>query len=152
MEKNISTMSRAGEIGQKLIDLIADKWILKGHPLTGAFIDSLEWEGDDQSIRIWGFPYGRYVSDGIPADRIPYTRASGRGGTSKYISGLILYGQLRLGLDEKEAKSFAFAVAEKHSQEGMPGSGFLDEVEQQAMSDIDGEVQRWVDEKITKNI
>lgn len=148
-------MSSPAAIADRLIELIEDKWTLAGHNLTGSFISSLDWtisEEEGITINIWGLPYGRYVSEGIPADRIPYTRGGGRGGRSKYITGLWRYGQMRLGLDDRSALRFAFAVAEKHSREGMPGSSFLEEVEAQAMEEIDGLVFTSLDKTIEKNM
>lgn len=49
---------------------------------------------------------------GIKRSKVPYTRSKKRGGTSKYITGLIEYFKSK-GLGSKEAKSRAFATANK---------------------------------------
>ena len=63
--------------------------------------------------------YYLYVNKGVSASRIPYTVGGPRrGGTSKYIQGLIRF-WVRKGLNSKEAKSAAFATSNKHKKEGM---------------------------------
>ena len=69
--------------------------------------------------------YGLTVDQGVTPDRIPYTprkRGEGRGGTSKYIQGLLTFWLLK-GLSQKEALQAAFATANKHKQEGIPSRG-----------------------------
>lgn len=66
--------------------------------------------------------YYIFLEKGVSAARIPYTRRNrgqGRGGTSKYIQGLISFFR-RKGLPTKEATSASFATANKHKSEGMP--------------------------------
>jgi hypothetical protein len=62
--------------------------------------------------------YSRYVNSGVTAANIPYTPGEKRADKSKYIEGLIAYAS-KLGKDDDEAKSMAFAIARKHSKEGM---------------------------------
>jgi hypothetical protein len=150
-------MDGLAKIADRIIERIKTEWILSGHPLTGSFEESLEgipeYEGDIITLNIWGNEYGIYVDQGVSAERIPYTRRNrgeGSGGTSKYITGLKNYGILRLGLDERAALSFAFAVAEKHSTFGMPGSGFLERVRETEDAELDRLVSDHLDKEIEK--
>jgi len=148
------------EIGNLVIEKITDEWTLAGHNLTGGFIESLEVfikeTQDSLNIEIWGNEYGIYVSTGVEAQNIPYTRrrrGQGQGGTSKYITGLINYVQTRMGVgDHREATSIAFAIANTHSVHGMLGSGFLDEVSEKHQESIDNAVTAYLDERVEKNM
>lgn len=95
----------------------------QGHVLTGNLSESLEYEisADGYSIvgRMYLADYGIFVETGVTADRIPYGGRSGKGGTSKYIQGLIRFWEDR-GLSGREAIGAAFATANVHAREGMP--------------------------------
>lgn len=98
---------------------------IQGHGVKGLsrLIDSMEFDITALSnvviANMLMENYYRFVETGVKASRIPYTIGSrGRGGTSKYIEGLIKFWQ-RKGLSPKEAKSAAFATATKHKREGM---------------------------------
>lgn len=134
-------------IKRKLKEWITDEWMLAGHNLTGGFEKSLEVKETvtDKGIRIdvLGNEYGIYTSEGVTANKIPYTprrRGQGRGGTSKYIQGLVFYVQRRMGIsNEREALGIAFAIAEKHSKNGMPKDGaskFLDKVGEKHLDEL----------------
>ncbi len=147
------------KITKLLIQKIADEWTLAGHALSGSFIESLEsyvQENDKEIvIDIWGNEYGIYMSEGVTPDRIPYTSRKGtrgkRGGTSKYITGLQNYVKMRLGIsDEREALGIAFAIAEKHKENGIIGSGFLEEVTKKHNDAIQQEISNYLDETIKK--
>jgi hypothetical protein len=120
-------------IKEEMIKAIVEEWMLAGHNLNGSFVKSLEAKEeqitDGVRIDIIGNEYGIYTSTGVTAEKIPYTRGSGRGGKSKYITGLMNYAKARMGIsDDREALGVAFAIAEKHKKEGMKGSGYLDHV------------------------
>ncbi len=113
-------------VEQILKDLIAefqDELRQQGHVLTGKLINSMSFRVDEFSNQIVGViefeDYGRFVDTGVSASRIPFSGRSGKGGTSKYIEGLIRFFKLR-GLSGREAKQAAFATAMKHKREGMP--------------------------------
>lgn len=147
-----------------LIDAIDDEFTLKGHPNTGEFQQSLEGiierNGPDISVQIWGNDYGLYLSRGVPADRVPYTRRNrgqGSGGTSKYITGLMNWVETKLGItDHREALSIAFAIAQRHSEEGYPisdgelGSKFLEAVQENYDDKIQEIIEDYYDDLINK--
>lgn len=95
----------------------------QGHYLTGRLSESLEYEIEVKGGVVTAVmeceDYGLSMEFGVPANRIPYTPGGGRGGTSKYIQGLIRFWNLR-GVTGKEGIRAAFATAAKHSREGMP--------------------------------
>lgn len=97
------------------------------HPMTGAFEKSLEWKvlknPNSVSVEIWGNLYGKVLSEGVRANRIPYTpkpRGKGVGGKSKYIQGLYSWVKQRLGIQDPQALSITFAIAKSHAKYGMP--------------------------------
>ena len=153
------------EIINLLIEKIEDEWTLAGHPNTGEFVKSLEGKVIEEEgktiINIWGNEYGIYMSEGVEAEKIPYVRRNrgqGRGGQSKYITGLHTWVMTKLGIsDEREALGIAFAIAQRHSEEGMPykdgrlGSGFLDKVREQYEEQIDEMVFQHLNNKIENN-
>lgn len=95
----------------------------QGHVLTGRLRDSIDYEItplDDKVVgTLFGDDYGVVVEFGVDPERIPFSDPSGRGGTSKYIQGLVRFFQIK-GLDEREAIRAAFATARIHKREGMP--------------------------------
>lgn len=95
----------------------------QGHYNTGKLSDSISYritvKGDAIVGVIEAPDYAVYLDTGVPASRIPYSGRRGGGGTSQYIQGLITYFRDR-GLPSREAKSAAFATAEKQRREGMP--------------------------------
>jgi hypothetical protein len=95
----------------------------RGHVLTGSLRDNILFDVKETpssvSARMTVPDYGMVVEFGVRPERIPYTPGGPkRGGTSKYIQGLIDYFEKR-GRDSKEAKQAAFATARVHSREGM---------------------------------
>ena len=112
----------------KVLKELQTELLQQGHKATGALIESAEQKTafEDATrlvIDIYFNDYWVYVNNGVAANRIPYTpRRRGeaaRGGTSKYIEALISWAKI-IGIPDNEAKGFAFAVARKHSMEGMP--------------------------------
>lgn len=98
----------------------------QGHYLTGKLHDSIQYEikefGDVVTANIECEDYGLVMEFGVQASNIPFSSPSGRGGTSKYIQGLITFFERR-GLAGKEAVRAAFATAMTHKREGMPTRG-----------------------------
>lgn len=144
-----------------LIEKIKDEWTLAGHPLTGSFEESLVpdiVEGNDSVIiNILGNEYGIYLSEGVTPENIPYTTRRGtkgkRGGKSKYITGLHNWVKLRLGInDERESLGIAFAIAEKHAENGITGSKFLDEITNKHNQEIQTAVSEYLDELIEERL
>jgi hypothetical protein len=143
---------------------IVEEWVLSGHRMTGAFEDSLKYEVKESpglvKLQVMGRAYGAYLSRGVEAQNIPYTPGPrGRGGKSKYITGLKNWVQMKLGIgDEREALGIAFAIAHKHSEEGMPirdgqlGSRFLMAVREKHRTKIRTEVKKYFDREIQNTI
>jgi hypothetical protein len=153
-------MDKINEISNLLIEKIKEEWVLAGHSLTGEFEASLEAEIKNDNlgvvIYIWGNEYGIYRSTGVPAENIPYTRrkrGQGSGGTSKYLTGLKNWVQQRLGIsDEREALSIAFSIANSHLENGILGSGFLDEVSKKYDDQIEEKIADMLDKSIEKQL
>ncbi|MFW6377555.1 MAG: hypothetical protein ACOCZ5_02810 [bacterium] len=147
----------------KIIELLKEKleeeFVLQGHPDTGAFQNSLRGEVVDEDgktiINIIGLEYGLYISKGVEAQNIPYTPSRGRGGQSKYITGLHNWVMRKMGIsDAREALGIAFAIAKTHSEQGMPvrngklGSGFIESVREKYNQQINEMAKGYIDNKI----
>jgi hypothetical protein len=141
----------AGVIGDWLVGRIREAWMTSGHNMTGAMSESLEWrEPEPNVIEVWGNLYGNVLDKGIKPERIPYKRGSGAG-TSKYITGLINWVSMRLGITGSAGKSIAFAIAEKHKREGLQASEWLSSQEDEIEIELDRKIQDYVDEKFLEN-
>lgn len=119
MEEFLQAVAEA--INKKLIEY----WEMQGHLMTDSkFVQELETVTGLDPLQIEGFSvgYAKYINRGVSAQNIPYSRGSGAG-RSKYIQGLARYVEHRMGLQGKEALSVAFAIANKHKQDGMPTPG-----------------------------
>ena len=108
------------EVKRVLLKSFSDE----GHTLTGKLIADIESEVTAYSggfaIDFMSAKYGAYLNFGVKAAKIPYTRGSGAG-RSAYITGLMKYVQLRMGIsDPKQQKSIAFAIATEQKKKGMP--------------------------------
>lgn len=94
----------------------------QGHVLTGTLLKTMTnvitSTPDTTEGAIVMQDYYQVVNTGISANRIPYNRGSGKK-SSKYIDSLIRFWKIKKGLSDKEAKSAAFALANKHKKEGM---------------------------------
>jgi len=104
---------------------LLDEWTAQGHNMNGKAIREIDFIaehlGNMLRYDLMVLPYVAYNETGVTASRIPYTAPSGRGGTSKYIEGLTNYAKIKFNLDDKSAKSAAFAIASKQkSERGMP--------------------------------
>lgn len=142
-------MSAISKIKDKLKEYIITEFKLKGHNLTGSFIDSLEVDYDNYKFTIKGNAYGINLNDGVKASNIPYSGRSGAGGSSKYITGLKNYVKERMGIsDERKALSIAFAIATKHSRDGIDGSGFIDDALDKINKNLDNLILDYLDEQI----
>ena len=102
----------------------------QGHNATGNLSKSLTFEIKDSDSDgflgvIFGNDYAFPLNSGVPANRVPFNpKRRGNGGTSRYITALLQWAEtVRPELDEKNRRSFVWAVATKHSREGMPTRG-----------------------------
>ena len=93
----------------------------QGHTLTGklerSIVSRVVVTGDATVVEGVALDYAGILDAGTSPGRIPYREGSGAK-TSKYIDGLFNFFKLR-GLDDKEAKSAAFATAKVQKREGM---------------------------------
>lgn len=129
-------MDELGEILFRFISKqLTQELIRQGHKLTGALIESFEYairkKTDSINYDFLMLNYGLSLNDGIKPERIPYSKPSGRGGTSRYIQGLMDFARKRFGADMKRAKQIAFAIAAKQKKFGYPLTGkigFIDNV------------------------
>ena len=152
-------------IYNELIQVIKDRllfhWVLAGHPTSYKFEEHLmstpaeiEETADSTTIKIKGLAYGLYQNFGILPENIPYkVEPRGRGGTSKYITGLKNWVQMKLGIqDEREALGIAFAIAKTHSEEGLIGTGWIDEFKQESIAHIRDKVKELLTAQIKAQI
>lgn len=112
---------------------LKESLVASGGVNTGKGLNSIEGVLKDFGyvieVQVFAREYLKYFDRGTPANKIPFNPGSGRK-TSKYIDGLTEYWKSK-GLNEKEAKSAAFALAHKHKKYGNPlrfkgnGSKFL---------------------------
>tara|TARA_R110000751_G_scaffold110114_1_gene207583 strand:- start:867 stop:1379 length:513 start_codon:yes stop_codon:yes gene_type:complete len=123
-------------LGAFIFMQLSKELVRQGHKLTGSLAKSFETkvkkEGEKVSIQFLMLIYGRSLNDGIKPAKIPFTPVPPyRGGTSKYIEGLIKFATLKFGADKKRAKNIAFAIATKQKKQGYPLTkkiGFIDNV------------------------
>lgn len=114
-------------VAKFLVDAIGESLVRQGHKRTGKLLNSIEYRVvsslNEMGFDVYMEGYGIIVDKGVTADRIPFTIGSGAK-KSRYIEALIKWAKtFSFITSQKEAKSFAFAVARKHKQEGMPTSG-----------------------------
>lgn len=113
----------ARAIAPIILRVLEEEYEQQGHRLTGNLAKSLETNitstAVSATVQVLMLEYGRYISDGVPASRIPYSPNSGAK-TSRYIQGLTDFAQKRFNVGQKEATRIAFAIARKQKQEGMP--------------------------------
>jgi hypothetical protein len=116
---------------KKLAEAGKIELVQQGHKATGKLVNSIEEKVVEATLDklvgvIYSEDYYIYVNDGVKASRVPFSgsRGSSSNQTSKYIEGLLRWAQVvKPGLNEKERKSFVFAVANTHRKEGIPTSG-----------------------------
>lgn len=153
--------------GDMLVDALIAELRIQGHSNTGKLIQSIVYEvghaSDAMQLDLSFEKYGAYIDKGLPPSAVPYTPGSGRK-NSRYIRALMLWVTQRgIVSSQRQAKSMAFAIARKHSREGMPtqassrfsGSGrrtgffsgnpAFQRVEQQFASSVQAEVESLID-------
>lgn len=137
MEQQNLHIKELSEILAKFIfENLAEELARQGHKLTGALAKSFEAKIEQQTeqttIKFLMLSYGLSLNNGIKPANIPFTPVPPyRGGTSKYIEGLIKFAQLKFGASKKKAKGIAFAIATKQKRKGYPltrKTGFIDNV------------------------
>lgn len=99
----------------------------QGHYLTGKLEASIETRQFEQADKLIGQilmeSYGVILDRGVSAGRVPYQRGSGAK-KSKYIDALFGYVKLRRpSMSDKQALSFAFAIANAAKKTGHPLPG-----------------------------
>lgn len=137
---------------KKIFAALAAELDRQNHKLTGALVQSFEYKiketAESTTIQFLMNNYGVFLNDGVPPNRIPYTPPPPvRGGTSKYIQGLIRWAKLKFRYDEKRARSMAFAVARKHKQFGFPLTqrGFINNTLKQEEETIERFVEDYIE-------
>ena len=146
------------EIGKFIEQQIVAELLAQDHKATGTLINSITSELKDEVnakvIQIFLADYGKFVEFGVAKERVPFTTPSGRGGTSKYITALINWAQIKFGMDAKKAKGFAFALAHKHRYiTGIPVAGeshkfFLKKAIDKSKDEITARINEAVDSDI----
>lgn len=132
-----------------LTKALAEEWQAQGHKMSGSITDTIEYvvKQDATMLTLSGFMYfyGNILASGTPANRIPYSGRTGRGGTSLYITALQNYVKQRMRIsDEKKSKSIAFAIASTQKKEGMPTKGSYSFTKTGKRTD-------WIEEALKKN-
>ena len=96
--------------------------------------------------------YAFSLNKGIKPSKIPYTIGGPpRGGTSKYIQGLIRFAQIKFKADKRRAKQIAFAIARKQKQKGYPLTGkigFIDNVLKADSQEIENIIEAYFQESL----
>jgi hypothetical protein len=141
-------------IGEFLIEQLRGELKRQGHNLTGSLAKSIEYkvqEGADKlTIDFLFNSYGEALNTGVKASRIPYSPLRRTGAkSSKYITGLIRWVKLKFGYSRQRAERAAFAIASRHSREGMPLTGKIGWVDITLKSTKD-EIERIVDTWVTQ--
>jgi hypothetical protein len=146
------------ELGEDIKEVMVEQWELQGHRMDKSrFVSELECEIEEDRevthLRFYGVVYGKYINQGVSAANIPFGRRTGAR-RSKYIQGLIKYVERRMGVSGREGVSIAFAIANKHKEEGMPTpasakfsqtgkrTGWLDEALEAGRDKIDRAVNK----------
>lgn len=110
-------------VGKMLVDALTKELIGQNHKASGRLIKSIEHvvltTSSGWNIEVDYNNYGSYLETGISASRYkkPASRAE--------INGLIQWIKNKgLSKGQKEDKSFAFAIAQKHRTSGYPAKGY----------------------------
>ena len=106
-------------IGEVVKKAVIYNFKLQDHVMTGDLIDTINYKIQTTDIggRVDFYlnDYGMYQNYGVTPSQIKKPFAKPR------IEGLQRFAKIKLGIsDEKEALRVAFAIAKKHSIEGMP--------------------------------
>lgn len=107
-----------------LKDALYQEWSLQGHAMKGSIDTEFETEDSPVSFTIdmLAPKYVGILNRGVPASRVPFSPGSGAT-KSMYIDALTRYAMKRMGVDQKKAKSIAFAIAHTQKKSGMPTPG-----------------------------
>ena len=135
------------EIANKIHETVLQEWQNAGHNLTGAFAKSLRVVPGISTIEGYGEEYGLYLNSGVPASSIRHPYAPAR------IEGLTKYGQLRLGLNIKEARRFAYAAATLMKRRGMPKNGashFIEKALDESFKNVNDVIEAYLGDKFKK--
>lgn len=109
------------KIKRELDESFKKELIAQGHSNSGKLEASINGKINGNQLNGEIYDYGFILNDGVKPGRIPYRRGSGAK-SSKFIDSLVLYFKSK-GLNEKEAKSAAFATAMVQKKEGMSTKG-----------------------------
>jgi len=155
------------KLGDFLVEELAAELVAQGHRATGRLAGSVEAAVKEYregiSLEISYLEYGRYVNDGVKAERVPFGRKTGAK-TSKYIEALIKWVQIKGLATGLEAKGLAFGIARKHKKEGIPtrGSyafsrngrrvGFQNYILSQNIDEVDRIVQSGLNEAVSAQL
>ena len=128
----------------------------QGHNLTGALVKSFEYKvqekTDSITIEFLMLKYALSLDKGIKPEKIPYTIGGPtRGGTSKYIEGLIRFARLKFHADKRAAKQIAFAIARKQKENGYPLTGkigFISNVLKADSQQIESIIESYFEESV----
>ena len=129
---------------QGVIDsFLKPKFISLGMNATGQWLNSLEARAVNGSGEIWGIDYTYWLVNGR------------KGGTAPPISALLPWVTAKFGIGGNEAKSIAFAVAQKIKKEGTnyyPEGTDLIEVlnSPECKAYVTEQLQTWFTVEITK--
>jgi hypothetical protein len=116
------------KLEQVLSEILLNEFEAQGHAMTGKLIKEMEFKVKEEVDKIilsgFMYPYGNILASGTPEHKIPFSKPSGRGGTSLYIQALQQYAKTRMGIsDEKKSLGVAFAIATVQKRAGMPTPG-----------------------------
>ncbi|MFV0141001.1 hypothetical protein [Empedobacter falsenii] len=135
------------KIKRELDESFKKELVSQGHSNSGKLEASINGKINGNQLNGEIYDYGFILNDGVKPNRIPYRRGSGAK-SSKYIDSLVLYFKSK-GLNDKDAKSAAFATAMVQKKQGMSTKaskrfskngrrqGFLDHVIKNKESKID---------------
>lgn len=107
-----------------LISQLTKSFNDKGHRLTGKLLTGAQVKVRDEItalvVEVWMEKYGAILDKGVSAANVKFTIGSGKK-KSDYITGLMKYVELRMGIakDTKLNKQIAFAIAHKHKKTGI---------------------------------
>jgi hypothetical protein len=77
---------------------------------SGSLYKSIRYDVNNQLLQIYMAPHWKYVNYGVEAKGFKKGLKRGRGGKSEFISSLVQWSKVRLGMSGDNALSMAFAV------------------------------------------
>jgi len=121
------------QIGDFLLAQLRGELKSQGHILTGKLSKTMAFKmkvSNSLKLEFIMQDYGIALSEGVKPGRIPYKpRRKGeqpRGGTSKYIQGLINFAKKKFGYSRQRAEAVAFAIGSTQARKGLTGSRWID--------------------------